>query len=244
LSPWRVGHGTPILMLEPPGLVSREQLENELQHDLLPDSDTLRSHMYNLRKGCGERPLMVRRGCDPGLRVPAPRICASWFEPAGPTRTRNPNTPTMVCVGRASASLGRSAIRRRREALGPRLAARAPGGPCPSNPRRQIHPGHQKPIAPPAKRQPRPSGVTQAWTAGSAVRRPGAICRRQEATGRRTSARVGPAYAEKVQGSRGQAPSRPPEADHATPPSTNANLRGHHAIDRRRTSARVTPAYA
>lgn len=40
-----------VLMRESPRLVSREQLENELWGDLLPDSDTLRSHMYNLRKG-------------------------------------------------------------------------------------------------------------------------------------------------------------------------------------------------
>jgi len=40
-----------VLMRESPRLVSREQLENELWGDLLPHSDTLRSHMYNLRKG-------------------------------------------------------------------------------------------------------------------------------------------------------------------------------------------------
>jgi len=40
-----------VLMRESPRLVSREQLENELWGDMLPDSDTLRSHMYNLRKG-------------------------------------------------------------------------------------------------------------------------------------------------------------------------------------------------
>lgn len=40
-----------VLMRESPRLVSREQLENELWGDTLPDSDTLRSHMYNLRKG-------------------------------------------------------------------------------------------------------------------------------------------------------------------------------------------------
>lgn len=39
-----------ILMRESPRLVSREQIENELWGDMLPDSDTLRSHMYNLRK--------------------------------------------------------------------------------------------------------------------------------------------------------------------------------------------------
>jgi DNA-binding response OmpR family regulator len=40
-----------ILMRESPRVVSREQIENELWGDTLPDSDTLRSHVYNLRKG-------------------------------------------------------------------------------------------------------------------------------------------------------------------------------------------------
>ena len=48
-----------VLMRESPRLVSREQLENELWGDLLPDSDTLRSHMYNLRKGI-DRPFEVK----------------------------------------------------------------------------------------------------------------------------------------------------------------------------------------
>jgi len=39
-----------ILMRESPRLVSREALEHELWGELMPDSDTLRSHMYNLRK--------------------------------------------------------------------------------------------------------------------------------------------------------------------------------------------------
>ena len=39
-----------ILMRESPNVVSRESLEHELWGDLLPDSDTLRSHIYNLRK--------------------------------------------------------------------------------------------------------------------------------------------------------------------------------------------------
>ncbi|MEM7018460.1 MAG: response regulator transcription factor [Pseudomonadota bacterium] len=39
-----------ILMRESPKVVSREALEQELWGDLLPDSDTLRSHIYNLRK--------------------------------------------------------------------------------------------------------------------------------------------------------------------------------------------------
>lgn len=48
-----------ILMRESPRLVSREQLENELWGDMLPDSDTLRSHMYNLRKGI-DRPYATK----------------------------------------------------------------------------------------------------------------------------------------------------------------------------------------
>ncbi len=39
-----------ILMKETPKVVSRSQLEHEIWGDILPDSDTLRSHMYNLRK--------------------------------------------------------------------------------------------------------------------------------------------------------------------------------------------------
>src|SRR5690606_20753098 len=39
-----------ILMRETPKVVSREQLEHELWGDLVPDSDALRSHLYNLRK--------------------------------------------------------------------------------------------------------------------------------------------------------------------------------------------------
>lgn len=39
-----------ILMREAPMLVTKEQLENELWGDLTPDSDTLRSHIYKLRK--------------------------------------------------------------------------------------------------------------------------------------------------------------------------------------------------
>lgn len=38
------------LMKESPNVVSRSQLEHEIWGDILPDSDTLRSHLYNLRK--------------------------------------------------------------------------------------------------------------------------------------------------------------------------------------------------
>jgi len=39
-----------ILMRESPNVVARDKLEQELWGDLLPDSDTLRSHVYNLRR--------------------------------------------------------------------------------------------------------------------------------------------------------------------------------------------------
>ena len=50
-----------ILMRESPKVVSREQLEHELWGDLVPDSDALRSHLYNLRKAVDkpfEHPLL------------------------------------------------------------------------------------------------------------------------------------------------------------------------------------------
>lgn len=39
-----------VLMRESPGLVTRRDIEREIWGDRLPDSDTLRSHLYNLRK--------------------------------------------------------------------------------------------------------------------------------------------------------------------------------------------------
>ncbi len=39
-----------VLMQESPKVVSRSQLEHAIWGDILPDSDTLRSHLYNLRK--------------------------------------------------------------------------------------------------------------------------------------------------------------------------------------------------
>jgi len=48
-----------ILMRESPRIVTREQIENELWGDMLPDSDTLRSHMYNLRKSI-DRPFETK----------------------------------------------------------------------------------------------------------------------------------------------------------------------------------------
>ena len=50
-----------ILMRESPRVVSRQEIEREIWGDELPDSDTLRSHLYNLRKVMDkpfERPLL------------------------------------------------------------------------------------------------------------------------------------------------------------------------------------------
>jgi DNA-binding response OmpR family regulator len=39
-----------VLMRSAPRVVSRREVEREVWGDILPDSDTLRSHLYNLRK--------------------------------------------------------------------------------------------------------------------------------------------------------------------------------------------------
>ena len=48
-----------ILMQQSPRVVSRREIERQIWGDILPDSDTLRSHMYNLRK-CIDRPFDVQ----------------------------------------------------------------------------------------------------------------------------------------------------------------------------------------
>ena len=50
-----------VLMRASPRVVSRQQLEREVWGDVLPDSDTLRSHLYALRKAIDKpfaRPLL------------------------------------------------------------------------------------------------------------------------------------------------------------------------------------------
>ena len=50
-----------VLMRASPRIVSRQQLEREVWGDVLPDSDTLRSHLYALRKAIDKpfgRPLL------------------------------------------------------------------------------------------------------------------------------------------------------------------------------------------
>ncbi|MCP3895837.1 MAG: winged helix-turn-helix transcriptional regulator, partial [Bacteroides sp.] len=39
-----------VLMRASPAVVSRRELERQVWGDILPDSDTLRSHLYNWRK--------------------------------------------------------------------------------------------------------------------------------------------------------------------------------------------------
>jgi DNA-binding response OmpR family regulator len=53
-----------VLMRASPRVVSRRNLERQVWGDVLPDSDTLRSHLYNLRKAIDrpfERPLLHTR---------------------------------------------------------------------------------------------------------------------------------------------------------------------------------------
>ena len=65
-----------ILMRESPRVVPREKLEQELWGDDLPDSDTLRSHLYNLRRALDrpfDAPMMqTHTGQGYSVRVPEP----------------------------------------------------------------------------------------------------------------------------------------------------------------------------
>lgn len=63
-----------ILMKASPKVVSRSELERQVWGDVLPDSDTLRSHMYNLRKIL-DRPFehaMLQTVQSAGYRLVAP----------------------------------------------------------------------------------------------------------------------------------------------------------------------------
>ena len=75
-----------ILMRESPRVVSRRDIEREVWGDMLPDSDTLRSHLYNLRKVIDkpfDHPLLHTihsagyRLADLESEVPAGRVAAS-----------------------------------------------------------------------------------------------------------------------------------------------------------------------
>jgi len=64
-----------ILMRESPRVVSRRDIEREIWGDTLPDSDTLRSHLYNLRRVIDkpfDRPLLHTIH-SAGYRLHAPR---------------------------------------------------------------------------------------------------------------------------------------------------------------------------
>ena len=63
-----------ILMRESPRVVSRGKIEQELWGDDLPDSDTLRSHMYNLRRAL-DKPfdeVMMHTHTGQGYSIKAP----------------------------------------------------------------------------------------------------------------------------------------------------------------------------
>lgn len=64
-----------ILMRESPKLVTREQIEHELWGDFVPDSDTLRSHLYKLRSAIDkpfDTPLLeTKQGIGYRLAAPA-----------------------------------------------------------------------------------------------------------------------------------------------------------------------------
>ena len=60
-----------ILMRESPKIVTRETIERELWGDDLPDSDTLRSHLYNLRRSV-DRPfdeMLIETRPGQGYRI-------------------------------------------------------------------------------------------------------------------------------------------------------------------------------
>ena len=68
-----------VLLRESPKVVTRAALEKELRGDELPDSDTLRSHIYNLRRIIDrpfEVPLLKPAGPRLPLREPAAEITA------------------------------------------------------------------------------------------------------------------------------------------------------------------------
>jgi DNA-binding response OmpR family regulator len=63
-----------ILMQQSPRVVSRRDIERHIWGDILPDSDTLRSHLYNLRKSL-DRPFdvqLLHTVQSSGYRVIAP----------------------------------------------------------------------------------------------------------------------------------------------------------------------------
>jgi DNA-binding response OmpR family regulator len=63
-----------ILMRESPGMVTREALEREVWGDMIPDSDALRSHLYQLRKAL-DKPFdksMIQTSPGVGVKLVAP----------------------------------------------------------------------------------------------------------------------------------------------------------------------------
>ena len=84
-----------ILMRESPKVVSREQLEHELWGDLVPDSDALRSHLYNLRKAV-DKPFehaLLETLPGVGFSIRPPRTCLLYTSPS-PRDKRQPRMPS------------------------------------------------------------------------------------------------------------------------------------------------------
>lgn len=95
-----------ILMRESPRLVSRKELEREIWGDLLPNSDTLRSHIYNLRNAI-DRPFdppLLHTSAATGYCLAPLRECDTGHSavrrPEGRAR-RNPFAPRLPMCGQA-----------------------------------------------------------------------------------------------------------------------------------------------
>ena len=64
-----------VLMRASPRVVSREELERQVWGDVMPDSDALRSHLYNLRKAV-DKPFpeaLIHTVHGAGYRIAPPR---------------------------------------------------------------------------------------------------------------------------------------------------------------------------
>ena len=65
-----------VLMRASPRVVSREELERQVWGDVMPDSDALRSHLYNLRKAV-DKPFpeaLIHTVHGAGYRIAPPRL--------------------------------------------------------------------------------------------------------------------------------------------------------------------------
>jgi DNA-binding response OmpR family regulator len=107
-----------ILMRESPRVVSRRDIEREIWGDMLPDSDTLRSHIYNLRQVIDrlfDRPLLHAIQ-SAGYRVvdlnPTPLLDAATVMPLPVARFRSVRFRTDCGMPAIQTDAHRSAERR------------------------------------------------------------------------------------------------------------------------------------